>query len=212
MHRRAKPNPRFADSVFINCPIDLDYWPIFEAIVFCVIDCGFVPRSALEEVDSGQVRLLKIQRLIRSSRYAVHDLSRIEVTASNPLPRFNMPFEFGLDLGCRLYGTRKMRKKKCLVLEAQRYRYQAVLSDISGQDIRCHNNSPSDAIAVVRDWLRTASGRKTIPGAAHIQGRFASFTSALPSLADRTGSNRRDIQFVEYVTLAEEWLRTPVPA
>ena len=30
---------------------------MFEAIVFCVVDCGFSPRSALEQIDSGDVRL-----------------------------------------------------------------------------------------------------------------------------------------------------------
>ena len=94
--------PRFSDSVFINCPFDKQYWPTFEGIVFCVIRCGFVPRCALEEADSGQVRLEMLQRIIRDSQYTIHDLSRIELSVESALPRFNMPFELGMDLGCRL--------------------------------------------------------------------------------------------------------------
>ncbi len=45
----------FAGSVFINCPFDNEYWPTFEAVVFTVVACGFTPRCALEELDSGTV-------------------------------------------------------------------------------------------------------------------------------------------------------------
>lgn len=147
--------PRFSDSVFINCPFDTEYWPIFEGIVFCIIRCGFVPRCALEEADSGQVRLDTIQRIIRDSQYSIHDLSRIELSVESALPRFNMPFELGLDLGCRLYGTGKLKRKKCLILDAQPYRYQAFLSDIAGQDIQYHHNSPDRAIT----GCKTGCGR-----------------------------------------------------
>ena len=92
--------PRFTDSVFINCPFDVEYAPIFEAIVFCILDCGFIPRCALEEADSGTFRLNKIQKIIRRSEYTIHDLSRVELSTDTRLPRFNMPFELGLDLRC----------------------------------------------------------------------------------------------------------------
>src|SRR3954468_20883340 len=82
----------FASSVFINCPFDDDYWPTFEALVFTVVACDFNPRCALEELDSGTVRLTKIQRIIQACRFGIHDLSRVELAAANSLPRFNMPF------------------------------------------------------------------------------------------------------------------------
>src|SRR2546423_907190 len=116
--------PAYADSVFINCPFDEQFWPLFEAIVFCIIDCGFVPRCALEEDDSGTTRLEKISGLIRGSQYAIHDLSRVEITGPVNLPRFNMPFEFGLDLGCRLFAGADHSRKRCLVLDSDRYRYR----------------------------------------------------------------------------------------
>ena len=47
-HPARTRGPRFADCVFVNCPFDAEYWPIFEAIVFGILDCGFTPRSALE--------------------------------------------------------------------------------------------------------------------------------------------------------------------
>jgi len=41
---------RYRQSVFINCPFDNQYWPLFEALVFTVIACEFEPRCALEEL------------------------------------------------------------------------------------------------------------------------------------------------------------------
>jgi len=38
----------FETSVFVNCPFDDAYKPMFEAIVFAVFDCGYGPRCALE--------------------------------------------------------------------------------------------------------------------------------------------------------------------
>jgi hypothetical protein len=71
----AKVNPEFDRNVFINCPFDLEYAPIFEAIVFAVHDAGFRPKCARERLDSGEIRLQKIVELIRASRYSIHDLS-----------------------------------------------------------------------------------------------------------------------------------------
>jgi hypothetical protein len=196
----------FADSVFINCPFDREYSPLFEALVFCIIDCGFVPRCGLEEPDSGEARIRRIQSLIGTSQYSIHDLSRVELTPD--LPRFNMPFELGLDLGCRTFGQATLRRKRSLILDSDRYRYQRFLSDIAGQDIRPHSNSPDELITQVRNWLRGASKRTNIPGPRKIKGRFARFSAVIPAYCDRLGLDRTDIQFPEYVTMVEEWLRS----
>jgi hypothetical protein len=94
--------PGFSDCVFINCPFDRDYLSILEGLTFTIIDAGFAPRCALEDPDSGEVRLRRIQGIIETSRYSIHDISRVELSPT--FPRFNMPFELGLDLGCRRYG------------------------------------------------------------------------------------------------------------
>ena len=69
---------RPANHVFINCPFDDDYRPLFDAAVFAVYDSGFVPRCALESIDTGQTRLAKIMSIIDACRYGLHDLSRTE--------------------------------------------------------------------------------------------------------------------------------------
>ena len=56
----AKAASDYVKSVFVNCPFDGGYSPLFEAIVFTVFDCGFRARCTLEIDDSGQSRIEKI--------------------------------------------------------------------------------------------------------------------------------------------------------
>ncbi|MBT8233552.1 MAG: hypothetical protein HKN51_10195 [Saprospiraceae bacterium] len=88
--------------------------------------------------------------MISESKFSIHDLSRILPKAKKDLPRFNMPFELGLDLGCKFYAK---KNKRCLILEEKPYRYKEVISDISGQDISSHENDPIQIVKVVRNWI-----------------------------------------------------------
>jgi hypothetical protein len=51
-------------DVFVDCPFDDSYKPIFQAILFAVCDLGFVARCALEADDGSEVRLEKILRIV----------------------------------------------------------------------------------------------------------------------------------------------------
>jgi hypothetical protein len=198
---------RAARRVFINCPFDSPYKPLFEAVVFCVLDCGFLPCSALEETDSGDIRLLKIIRLIRGCRLSIHDISRTEPDDAHKLPRFNMPFELGLFLGCRYSAEPIQKRKQCLILDRERHRYQKYLSDIGGQDVRSHGDTPSQAIECVRDWLRTTSKRSDIPGADEIFRRFQAFQQDLPGLCSSARLQMDKLIFADYCALVSQWLR-----
>jgi len=76
----------FPRNVFINCPFDEHYTPLFNAIVFAVQDIGFRPRCALEASDAGQFRLSKIMDIISECKYSIHDLSRTELDTTSGLP------------------------------------------------------------------------------------------------------------------------------
>src|SRR5436309_2463571 len=88
MTRRRDP---YAQQVFVNCPFDDGYKPLFQSLIFCIADCGFVPRCALEVTDSGEARIEKIFRIIGDCKLAIHDISRVELDEVSRLPRFNMP-------------------------------------------------------------------------------------------------------------------------
>lgn len=96
--------PSFERSVFINCPFDKDYEPILQAILFCVLYLGYYPRLSTEQSDSFQSRIDKIQDLIRDSKHSIHDLSRCQAVEEGEYFRLNMPFELGMDFGCRQYS------------------------------------------------------------------------------------------------------------
>lgn len=111
---------------------------MFDAIVFAITDLGFVARSAREDDDAGEFRLAKIQRIIEKCRFGVHDISAVQLDPHHGLPRFNMPLELGLFLGCKHYGGPTQRNKGSLIFDAVPHRYQSFISDIAGQDIHSH--------------------------------------------------------------------------
>jgi hypothetical protein len=200
-------------SIFLNSPFDDEYQPLFRAVMFAVLTCGFRARCALEADDGGEVRIAKIHRLIRNSRHGIHDISRTELDGPTGLPRFNMPFELGLSLGAREFGGAKQQQKRALILDVDRYRYQKFCSDISGQDIKAHEGSPQKAIRAVRNWLITAlAGNELLLSTATIVHRYEEFTADLPDVCEELLLDVDDLQFVELRALAEEWvLLTPAP-
>ena len=199
---------RYNDNVFLNCPFDSDYKQLFDAMVFAVHDCGFIARCALEEGDASQVRIDKIYDIIADCRYGIHDISRTELDATSSLPRFNMPLELGVFLGAKKFGRGEQKRKNCLILDKEQYRYQQFISDIAGQDIQAHNNSPEGIITVVRNWIRTASKRQTIPSGSIIWGRYQEFMEDLPQLAQEHQLKVDELIFNDYTLVITRWLRT----
>ena len=199
----------YNDSVFINCPFDDQYVPILRAIVYAVYRCGFFPKTALDEDDGSDSRLSKIIRKIRNSRYGIHDLSRIELNAAD-YPRFNMPFELGIFFGAKNLGDILQKRKNALILEKTKYSYQQYISDLNGIDTKAHNNDPAIAMAKVRDWLRTASGRKTIPGYTILNAQYQEFLNNLPALTHTLGFTVGNIPFVDFLNLVEDTVRQQI--
>ena len=178
--------------------------------MFTVIQCGYTVRCALEADDTGATRIDRIYRLIEECRFGVHDISRIENDAVNNLPRFNMPFELGLFLGARRFGVRPECAKHCLVLEAERYRYQKYLFDIAGQDIRQHANEPAKAVGAVRDWLAASRPRsaKTLAGATAIMRHYSEFQANLPAVLGAADLEPAELGFCDRANLMAHFLET----
>lgn len=197
----------YHDNVFINCPFDSAYKPVLDAIVFAVFDCGFIARCTLEEEDASQIRIDKIYHIISECKYSIHDISRTEPDTASGLPRFNMPLELGIYLGAKKFGSDQHRKKKCLILDREPYRYQQFISDISGQDIKAHQNDPRIAIRIVRNWIRNASERVTIPGGHIIWERYQKFIDDLPAMCEMLRLSISDLIFNDYTLMVTEWLR-----
>lgn len=147
------PDPNFERNVFFNCPFDSDYKPIMRAVLFCLVRFGFKPRIATEQSNAVIPRIEKICELIQASKYSIHDLSRCQASQADELFRLNMPFELGVDYGCQKYGGFPFSKKVILILEEKRFRYQAAISDLAGNDIASHEGNFQIAVRKVRNWL-----------------------------------------------------------
>ncbi|MBL8232724.1 MAG: hypothetical protein JNL98_29770 [Bryobacterales bacterium] len=194
------------NSVFINCPFDPEYSHLFQAICFTIHACGFVPRCALERIDSGDSRLDKICDLIIQCHLGIHDISRTELSPQSGLPRFNMPFELGLYLGCRRFGGPDHAGKRVLVMDRTRHRHQVFLSDLSGQDPEVHEDDPQKTIGIVRAWLQNVAGEQ-LAGPAKFATAWRRFLHDLPKLAFERGCSPDELSFEDLNHLILEWFR-----
>jgi hypothetical protein len=192
-------------TVFINCPFDADYTPLFEAIVFAINDSGFRATCARERLDSSQLRLQKIISLISVCRFSIHDLSRTALDSATELPRFNMPLELGIDLGCKAFHPRRA-DKSFLIFDTEQYRFHKFVSDLGGQDIHDHGNDPKAAVVRVRDWLRTESGKNDIPGGVVTYARYEQFRNDLPSICEGLKLDVEHLTFSDFSFTISEWL------
>jgi hypothetical protein len=179
-------------NVFVNVPFDDDYAHLFDALLFAVVACGYRVRCALEEDDSGDIRLDKLVRLIRECPCSIHDLSRIEL-GDNELPRFNMPFELGLALGAKRFGGRLHRNDRIKIMVAKPYRLPAYLSDLGGNDPSAHHSNPQDAIRIVRNFLQRTPSGGILAGPARLAENFGRFRAEVPEIARRIGFEPREI-------------------
>jgi hypothetical protein len=210
--RTAKPPA--SKAVFINCPFDDGFKPIFRAIVFTIISSGYFPRCALDSTDGAEIRVSKIAKMIGDCDWGIHDLSRVEVDPGG-VPRFNMPMELGIHLGARLFGTGRHRRKRALILEAESHRYDAALSDISGQDIEVHANDPAEAIRRVRNWLseHRMPPEPPLPGAAAMQGDYQSFQKEVGTLlAARRLDPLDELPHSDFLFAVRDWVATRAKA
>lgn len=199
-------SPRLStDDVFINCPFDPEFKPIFQALIFTIFACGFRPRSARELDDGGQVRIEKLYGLIEDCRYGIHDLSRTELDDQHKLPRFNMPLELGIFLGAKRFGGKVQRDKRLLILDIERFRYQKFVSDLAGMDIHEHGGKVETAIRETRDWLANVS-RRQIASGDKVLRLYVQFATDLPALAAELEFDPDKIPYVDFERIVVGWL------
>jgi hypothetical protein len=199
----------FELNVFINCPFDEQYYSLLRPLLFTVVYLGFNPRIASERSDSAENRLQKICGIICASKYSIHDLSRLKASRAREFYRMNMPFELGIDYGSRLFGTAPMDKKKCLILEKERFEYMRALSDLSGVDIKSHKNEPVNMVRKVRDWFVETVGLRSVESPTVIWYRFNDFTSDFYDSRKKDGFTDEDLNMMpvpEYIDFIRAWV------
>ncbi|MEN6435935.1 MAG: hypothetical protein ABFD14_13760 [Anaerolineaceae bacterium] len=194
------------NQVFINCPFDEKYKSLLRPLLFTVCYLGFQPQIASGFLNSANNRIDKICDLIRSSKYSIHDLSKCISSKQDEYFRMNMPFEFGIDYGDYFFID---RNKKMLVLEGKRYDYQKALSDISGVDVKSHNNEPEGIVKCIRNWIIEARILDKADSPTQIWYRFNDFASDFYTERKSQGFSDDDLNDMptpEYIVSIEDWI------
>ncbi|RYM32826.1 hypothetical protein ERX46_12250 [Brumimicrobium glaciale] len=182
----------FENNLFINCPFDKEFKPILKILIFSSIYLGYKPLLS-ETTNSAETRVDGIHDLISKAKYSIHDLSRMESTKENELARFNMPFELGIDIGCKKFGNTQMNKKCLLIFDKTKYRYQKSISDLSGNDIEIHNNDPEIALRKFRNWIYKIKSTK-IDSANKIWRLYNEFNGDFFEIAKTDELSKADIE------------------
>lgn len=130
-------------NVFLNVPFDSEYEDCFLALIAGLTGLGLKPHCVLE-IRPGRDRLQRIYQLLRSCRYSLHDLSRVELSGGR-YPRFNMPFEAGLATALA-FGPRGHDR---FLLESESHRLQRTCSDLNGTDPEIHGGTAEGVLGCV---------------------------------------------------------------
>lgn len=142
--------PPYEKSVFINCPYDGEYEPLFNSIVFTVAALGFTPRSARDTEGFADTRIVRITSALTQSKYSIHDLSRFTGEGLDNFARFNMPLELGVALALRHERQNTAKPHNFLVLVTGAYEYQKFVSDLAGFDPCRHESTVRSVVREVR--------------------------------------------------------------
>ena len=206
---RSIPDAGFDRNVFINCPFDPGYQELLRPLLFVIVYLGFRPKIALERSDSGEQRINKICELIAASKYSIHDLSRIRSRSRNEFYRLNMPFELGIEYGSRRFSQGRLKQKRCLILGRERYDFMKALSDLSGVDIKNHNDDPGEIVREVRNWFFETVGLRSLASPASIWFDFNEFMFDFYGRRKLEGFSDEDVNkmpVLEFVSFVDEWV------
>jgi hypothetical protein len=121
----------------------------------------------------------------------------------------NMPFELGIEYGCRLFGPPPFDQKRCLILEKDPHEFRKALSDLSGIDIKNHANEPVQVVRAVRDWLVETVGLRGAPSKTVIWYRFTGFADYFYDARKADGFSDDDLNMMpvpEYFDFLRDWV------
>jgi hypothetical protein len=173
-----QPDP---SAVFLNIPYDDEFRDLYIAYIVGLCQLGLVPHIA-SEIPGGSRRLDKIFQLIKSCRYSIHDLSRVELSvAPSAVPRFNMPLELGMTI---TWQKLRPRQHDWFVWEAEAYRLQISTSDLNGTDPNLHSGKPE---GVLRE-LRNAFQRDRAPSVPQMVHIYRFVHNNLDAILTRNGT------------------------
>lgn len=169
-------------SVFINCPYDEKYAPIFDGIVFATVCCGYAPRCAMETSSVAEPRIRRIVRALKDSKYSIHDLCRCQGQDDQNLARFNMPLELGIAMAERFDEEKPNNWHDWLVLVPNGNVYARFVSDLAGYDPKQIDEKIDAVIPAVMSWLMTREDAVPSPYPQKVLSSLPDFVAARETL------------------------------
>jgi len=197
----------FERNVFINCPFDDTYSELLKAMIFTLLYVDLEPKLS-ETISSGHMRIEEIKKLIGQSRLSIHDISRNAAVSAGDLPRFNMPYELGIDVGCQSFGPGALKDKVCLIFDNKQYEYHKYMSDIGGQDIKMHKGEPEELIKKLWEWLVVILNEQ-LPSPNNLWNKFLDFEVDFNVQLTSKGFTPADIAklpFSYLISITKEWI------
>jgi hypothetical protein len=169
-------------TVFLNIPYDRAFEKTYLAYIVGLVELGLTPKVTLG-IPSGAARIDRIFDLLKSCRYSVHDLSRVEVDRTPPrTPRFNMPFELGLAFA---WSRLTPASHDLFAFESLHRRAQKSLSDLSGTDFNIHDNHPAGIMRELRNVFVRHQDKPTVP---RMMRSYDQLLRRLPALRKAAGT------------------------
>ena len=121
-----------------------------------------------------------------------------------------MPFEFGIDYGCRCTAKGQLKRKKFLVLGEKPHDYKKALSDLAGIDASSHMNNPEKVVLALRNWfVESIPCNKTADSATAIWSRFIDFKEEFNARRKSEGFSKADLKTMpvsEYISFIRNWI------
>jgi hypothetical protein len=170
-------------SVFVNCPYDPEFRPLFDAILFSVICCGFVPRCAMESGSASLSRMDRIVHAMRASKYSIHDLSRCKGDGDGNYARFNMPLELGMAMAERFGTQNPSESHDWLLLVPKGHTYMRFASDLAGYDPSQYDGTAPSIVPQVMAWLATRQDALRCPPPQAVLEALPGFQTARAELS-----------------------------
>ena len=122
-----------------------------------------------------------------------------------------MPFELGVDYGCRRFASNYLKGKKFLILERSAYDYKKALSDLSGIDIKNHDNKAEKIVQAIRNWFVETTSLRDVDSPTVIWYKFSDFASDFYTRRLAEGFSDEDLNMMpvpEYISFIKRWIRS----
>ena len=120
-----------------------------------------------------------------------------------------MPFELGVEFGCRRTAKNHLRTKRSLIFEKKRYEIQKALSDLNGVDIKCHNNKPAQTVQALQHWLIETVGLSDVESPSVIWNKFTEFDYDFYKHRKAQGYSKNDLRMMpvpQYIRFIKQWV------